>query len=78
MNKPENTYDRRINEFRRDTHGGSNFNFLPIPRIYHPGRDIRKILFGIDIGVAELLVGKGLAVDCVVVSPPRSERPHFS
>ncbi len=39
-------------------------------RIYFPGKDIKKILFGIDIGVAELLVGKQLGVDCVVAHHP--------
>lgn len=41
-------------------------------RIYVPGKNIRKILFGIDIGVAELLVGKQLGVDCVVAHHPDS------
>lgn len=39
-------------------------------RIYFPGKGIKKILFGIDIGVAELLVGKQLGVDCVVAHHP--------
>jgi len=39
-------------------------------RIYHPGSNIRRILFGIDIGVAELLAAKQLGVDCVVAHHP--------
>ncbi len=38
--------------------------------IYVPGKSIKKILFGIDISVAELLVGKQLGVDCVVAHHP--------
>lgn len=39
-------------------------------RIHVPGRNIRKILFGIDMGVAEILVGKHLGVDCVMAHHP--------
>ncbi len=42
----------------------SQTRFPADSRIYVPGKNIRKILFGIDIGVAELLVGKQLGVDC--------------
>ncbi len=45
--------------------------------IYVPGKNIKKILFGIDIGVAELLVGKQLAVDCVVAHHPDSSVMSF-
>jgi hypothetical protein len=39
-------------------------------RIYVPGKNIRKILFGIDMGVAELLVGRQLGYDCVMAHHP--------
>ena len=39
-------------------------------RIYVPGKNIKKTLFGIDIGVAELHVGKQIGVDCVVAHHP--------
>ncbi len=39
-------------------------------KIHVPGENIRKILFGIDMGVAEILVGKELGVDCVMAHHP--------
>ncbi|HHX29556.1 MAG: hypothetical protein ACOX5Q_03030 [Bacillota bacterium] len=39
-------------------------------RIHVPGKNIKKILFGIDMGVAELLVGKELGYDCVMAHHP--------
>lgn len=39
-------------------------------KIHVPGKSIKKILFGIDMGVAELLVGKQLGYDCVMAHHP--------
>lgn len=39
-------------------------------KIHVPGGNIRKILFGIDMGVPEILVGKHLGVDCVMAHHP--------
>ena len=39
-------------------------------RIHLSGKNIKKILFGIDMGVAELLVGKQLGYDCVMAHHP--------
>ncbi|HHY76331.1 MAG TPA: hypothetical protein GX500_06140 [Firmicutes bacterium] len=39
-------------------------------KIHVPGKNIRRILFGIDMGVAELLVGKQLGYDCVMAHHP--------
>jgi len=39
-------------------------------KIYVPGKGIKRILFGIDMGVAELLVGKQLGFDCVLAHHP--------
>ena len=39
-------------------------------KIHVPGKNIKKILFGIDMGVAELLVGKQLGYDCVMAHHP--------
>lgn len=39
-------------------------------KVYVPGKSIKKILFGIDMGVAEILVGKHLGVDCVMAHHP--------
>jgi len=39
-------------------------------RIYVPGENIRRVLFGIDIGVAELWVAKQLGYDCVIAHHP--------
>lgn len=38
--------------------------------IHVPGDGIKKILFGIDMGVAELLVGKQMGYDCVLAHHP--------
>lgn len=69
MNKPEKTLTTE-ELMSLAIHMAGQTQLPADSRIYHPGRDIRKILFGIDIGVAELLVGKGLAVDCVVAHHP--------
>ncbi len=38
--------------------------------VYVSGKNIKKILFGIDMGVAELMVGRHLDVDCVMAHHP--------
>jgi hypothetical protein len=39
-------------------------------KIHVHGDNIKKILFGIDIGVAEILMGRELGVDCVMAHHP--------
>ena len=39
-------------------------------KIHLTGKNIKKILLGIDKGVAELLVGKRLGYDCVMAHHP--------
>lgn len=39
-------------------------------KIYVPGANINKIMFGVDIGVAELLVAKQMNFDCVIAHHP--------
>lgn len=39
-------------------------------KIYVPGANIKKIMFGIDIGVAELLVARQMNFDCVIAHHP--------
>lgn len=38
--------------------------------IYVPGRDISRVMIGIDVGAAELLLGKKLGVDAVIARHP--------
>ncbi len=38
--------------------------------IYHPGENIRKVLFGIDISTAELAMAKQLGFDAVIAHHP--------
>src|SRR6478672_1305778 len=38
--------------------------------IYVPGAGIRRLMIGIDIGPAELLLAKQLGVDCVIAHHP--------
>jgi len=45
--------------------------------IYVPGTNIRRILFGIDMGVAEILVGRELGVDCVLAHHPDPQVTRF-
>lgn len=37
-----------------------------------PGENIKKIAFGVDIGVAELMLAKQLGFDCVITHHPQS------
>ena len=46
-------------------------------KIHVPGTDIKKILFGIDMGVPELLVGQQLGVDCVLAHHPDASVTTF-
>lgn len=39
-------------------------------KIHVPGKNIKTILFGIDMGVPEILVGKQLGYDCVLAHHP--------
>jgi hypothetical protein len=39
-------------------------------KIHVGGKNLKKLLFGIDMGVAELLVGKQLGYDCVMAHHP--------
>jgi len=39
-------------------------------QIYHHGENIRKVLFGIDIGVAELSIAKQMGYDAVIAHHP--------
>ena len=45
--------------------------------IYVPGKDISNILYGIDIGVAELLYAKEHGFDCVIAHHPVGLINHF-
>ncbi|MGH2398471.1 MAG: hypothetical protein ACRDF6_01385 [bacterium] len=48
-------------------------DFPAIPEdsaIFVGGRNIRKVLFGVDVGPAELLVAKGLGMDLVIAHHP--------
>ena len=38
--------------------------------VYFPGQNIKKVLFGIDIGVSELLLAKQLGYDAVIAHHP--------
>ncbi len=48
-------------------------------QVFHPGREVRKVLMGIDIGEAELLLANQLGLDCVIAHHPAggSSRVHF-
>jgi hypothetical protein len=39
--------------------------------IYYPGKDIKKVLFGVDLGVPELLLGHQLEYDCCLAHHPQ-------
>lgn len=39
-------------------------------KVYVPGENIRRILFGIDMGVAEILLAKTMGYDCVLAHHP--------
>ncbi len=69
MNKPEKALTTE-ELMSLAVHMAGQTQFPADSRIYYPGKNIRKILFGIDIGVAELLIGKQLGVDCVVAHHP--------
>ncbi|MER3420303.1 MAG: hypothetical protein C4290_07175, partial [Chloroflexota bacterium] len=43
--------------------------------IYVSGRDIRRVMIGIDIGPAELLLAKQLGFDCVIAHHPAGPVP---
>lgn len=43
--------------------------------IYVPGHDIRRVMIGIDIGPAELLLAKQLGYDCVIAHHPAGPVP---
>lgn len=45
--------------------------------VYVPGENINKILYGIDIGVAELLYAKEQGFDCVIAHHPVGLINHF-
>jgi len=45
--------------------------------IYFPGRNIRKALFGIDIGAAELVMAKGQGYDAVIAHHPAGGRTRL-
>ena len=48
-----------------------NMNTLPFDsKVYVPGENIRKILYGIDIGTTELLFAKQNNFDCVIAHHP--------
>lgn len=38
--------------------------------IHVPGKDIKKIIFGIDMGVPEIMLGKQMGYDCVLAHHP--------
>jgi len=40
--------------------------------IIHPGENIKKVLFGVDMDTAELLLAKELGYDCVISHHPRN------
>ena len=43
----------------------------PDSAIYVPGKDIRRVLFGIDMGVPELILAKDLGFDAVIAHHPQ-------
>ncbi|MBN1956443.1 MAG: hypothetical protein JW900_15540 [Anaerolineae bacterium] len=45
--------------------------------IYHPGADIRRLLFGLDVGTAELLLARQMGYDAVIAHHPVGV-PHRS
>lgn len=42
------------------------------------GKDIKKILFGVDIDTAEIMLGKELKVDCVITHHPAAGDPRIN
>ncbi len=47
------------------------FNQVPADSaIYVPGENVRRVLFGLDIGTAELLMARQLGYDCVIAHHP--------
>lgn len=42
--------------------------------IYYPGENISKVLFGVDLGVPELLLGHQLGYDCCLAHHPQGGR----
>jgi len=45
--------------------------------IYVPGHDIRRVLFGIDVGTADLLLARQLGVDLVIAHHPADALQNF-
>ena len=45
--------------------------------ISHPGENIQKVLMGVDMDTAELLLAKELGYDCVVSHHPRNTNPDM-
>ncbi|MHA2202687.1 MAG: hypothetical protein ACW991_03260, partial [Candidatus Hodarchaeales archaeon] len=45
--------------------------------VYVPGENISNVLYGIDIGVAELLYAKNQGFDCVIAHHPVGLINHF-
>lgn len=45
--------------------------------IYHPGENITKAIFGIDMGAPELLLARELGYDCVIAHHPIGDRARL-
>lgn len=49
----------------------------PDSAIYYPGSGIKKVLFGIDVGAADLLLARHLGVDAVIAHHPADALVDF-
>ena len=57
----------------------ANLKEMPVDTdIMVPGQDIKKVLVGVDMETAEILLAKELGFDCVVSHHPKNINPDFA
>lgn len=66
---------QQINQMALDMVG---ISAAPDSQIYHPGENIHKVMFGIDIGVPELALAKQMGYDAVIAHHPTPNNFTFS